>query len=95
MRLPIQLQRAMAAEAEAARESRAKVEIFLSETYKPLDNSVLQVIAAEGEKTASVALRAASDNISGNHAAMQLRSAMFRHTCSKLLLSAGAGICRP
>ena len=32
-----------------------------------------QVIAAEGEKTASVALRAASDNIAGNHAAMQLR----------------------
>jgi len=55
VRLPIQLQRAMAAEAEAARESRAKV------------------IAAEGEKTASVALRAASDNIAGNHAAMQLR----------------------
>ena len=42
--------------------------------YKPLDNSVIQVIAAEGEKTASVALRAASDNISGNNAAMQLRS---------------------
>ena len=77
VRLPIQLQRAMAAEAEAARESRAKVQrnkyIYLKQ-YKPLDNSVLQVIAAEGEKTASVALRAASDNISGNHAAMQLRS---------------------
>ena len=60
MRLPIQLQRAMAAEAEAARESRAKV------------------IAAEGEKTASVALRAASDNIAGNHAAMQLRYLNFK-----------------
>ena len=36
------------------------------------------MIAAEGEKTASVALRAASDNISGNHAAMQLRSAVLR-----------------
>ena len=37
------------------------------------DNNDDQVIAAEGEKTASVALRAASDNIAGNHAAMQLR----------------------
>ena len=55
VRLPIQLQRAMAAEAEAAREARAKV------------------IAAEGEKSASVALKAASDTIAGNHAAMQLR----------------------
>merc|ERR1719154_627457 len=55
VRLPVQLQRAMAAEAEAAREARAKV------------------IAAEGEKTASVALRAASDVITGNPAAMQLR----------------------
>jgi len=55
VRLPVQLQRAMAAEAEAAREARAKV------------------IAAEGEKNASVALRAASDVITGNPAAMQLR----------------------
>ena len=37
------------------------------------DDNDDQVIAAEGEKTASVALRAASDNIAGNHAAMQLR----------------------
>ena len=29
VRLPVQLQRAMAAEAEAAREARAKVSIFL------------------------------------------------------------------
>jgi len=36
-----------------------------------------QVIAAEGEKTASVALRAASDNIAGNHAAMQLRYNLY------------------
>ena len=34
---------------------------------------VLQVIAAEGEKNASVALRSASDIITGNPAAMQLR----------------------
>jgi len=55
VRLPLQLQRAMAAEAEAAREARAKV------------------IAAEGEKNAAVSLRSASDVISDNPAAMQLR----------------------
>merc|ERR1719225_2400953 len=55
VRLPIQLQRAMAAEAEATREARAKV------------------IAAEGEKNAAVNLRSASDVISDNPAAMQLR----------------------
>ena len=54
-RLPIQLQRAMAAEAEAAREARAKV------------------IAAEGEKKASQALREAADTISESPAALQLR----------------------
>jgi len=54
-RLPEQLQRAMAAEAEAAREARAKV------------------IAAEGEKKASQALREAADTISESPAALQLR----------------------
>ena len=54
-RLPEQLQRAMAAEAEAAREARAKV------------------IAAEGEKKASGALREASEIISESPAALQLR----------------------
>merc|ERR1719419_1425266 len=54
-RLPEQLQRAMAAEAEAAREARAKV------------------IAAEGEKKASGALREASEIISESSAALQLR----------------------
>merc|ERR1712083_1231047 len=54
-RLPEQLQRAMAAEAEAAREARAKV------------------IAAEGEKKASGALREASAIISESPAALQLR----------------------
>merc|ERR1719384_2129835 len=54
-RPPEQLQRAMAAEAEAAREARAKV------------------IAAEGEKKASGALREASEIISGSPAALQLR----------------------
>ena len=43
-----------------------------------------QVIAAEGEKTASVALRAASDNIAGNHAAMQLRWKLFANCFSPL-----------
>lgn len=55
VRLPQQLQRAMAAEAEAAREARAKV------------------IAAEGEKKASRALKEASDIISESPAALQLR----------------------
>jgi len=54
-RLPEQLQRAMAAEAEAAREARAKV------------------IAAEGEKKASGALREASEIISESSSALQLR----------------------
>ena len=45
----------MAAEAEAAREARAKV------------------IAAEGEKKASQALREAADTISESPAALQLR----------------------
>ena len=55
VRLPIQMQRAMAAEAEAAREAKAKV------------------IAAEGEKKASHALREASDIISASPVAFQLR----------------------
>ena len=55
VRVPEQLQRAMAAEAEAAREARAKV------------------IAAEGEKKASQALREAADTISESPAALQLR----------------------
>ncbi|XP_063172199.1 stomatin-like [Candoia aspera] len=55
VKLPIQLQRAMAAEAEAAREARAKV------------------IAAEGERNASRALREAAAIISENPAALQLR----------------------
>ena len=55
VRLPVQLQRAMAAEAEAAREARAKV------------------IAAEGEKNASTALKEAADVIRQSHFALQLR----------------------
>lgn len=55
VRLPIQLQRAMAAEAEASREARAKV------------------IAAEGERNASKALKEAADVIGNSSAALQLR----------------------
>merc|ERR1719433_2389708 len=54
-RLPEQLQRAMAAEAEASREARAKV------------------IAADGEKRASKALREASNVIEESPSALQLR----------------------
>ena len=53
--LPKPMQRAMAAEAEATREARAKI------------------IAAEGEMKASEALKMASDVISTNNAALQLR----------------------
>ncbi|KAI0207896.1 Mechanosensory protein 2 [Lamellibrachia satsuma] len=55
VRLPIQLQRAMAAEAEATREARAKV------------------IAAEGEKSASPALKDAADIMSLAPGSIQLR----------------------
>ncbi len=55
VRLPVQLQRAMATEAEAAREARAKV------------------IAAEGEKKASYALKDAALVISQTPTAIQLR----------------------
>merc|ERR1719328_61540 len=54
-RLPEQLQRAMAAEAEASREARAKV------------------IAADGEKRASKALKEASEVMSESPSALQLR----------------------
>merc|ERR1719466_88728 len=55
VRLPQQLQRAMAAEAEATRQARAKV------------------IEAEGEQKASRALKEASDVMSENGSALQLR----------------------
>ena len=55
VRLPSSMQRAMAAEAEAAREARAKV------------------IASEGEKKASMALREAAEVMSTSPAALQLR----------------------
>ncbi|XP_072016442.1 stomatin-4-like [Amphiura filiformis] len=55
VRLPLQLQRAMAAEAEATRDSRAKV------------------IAAEGEQSASRALKEAADIMADSPSALQLR----------------------
>merc|ERR1712037_181569 len=64
VRLPVQLQRAMAAEAEAAREARAKV------------------IAAEGEKKASRALKEASEVISESPSALQLRYLQTLNTIS-------------
>ena len=70
VRLPVQLQRAMAAEAEAAREARAKVGRWrLMQDANP----VTQVIAAEGEQKASRALREASEIISDSPHALQLR----------------------
>merc|ERR1712142_947373 len=55
VRLPAQMQRSMAAEAEASRDAKAKI------------------IAAQGEKDASLALREASDIINQSPGAIQLR----------------------
>ena len=82
VRLPQNLQRAMAAEAEATREARAKVTNILylrwpSKHFSlitPKTKSFVQVIAAEGEQKASRALKEASDIISESPAALQLRS---------------------
>lgn len=64
VRLPVQLQRVMAAEAEATREARAKV------------------IAAEGEMTASRALKDAADIMAETPSAMQLRYLQTLNTIS-------------
>uniref|UniRef100_A0A914HEX7 Band 7 domain-containing protein n=1 Tax=Globodera rostochiensis TaxID=31243 RepID=A0A914HEX7_GLORO len=64
VRLPRDMQRAMAAEAEAGREARAKV------------------VAAEGEKRASLALRDAASVISETPAALQLRYLQTLNTIS-------------
>ena len=56
--LPRQMQRAMASEAEADRDARAKViNMMSSGTF------FVKVVAAEGEKKASLALKEASDII--------------------------------
>ena len=74
MRLPVQLQRVMAAEAEAAREARAKVDCLrklLRNVF--IFSSLTQVIAAQGEQKASQALKEASDVMSESSTALQLR----------------------
>ena len=77
-RLPIQLQRAMAAEAEAAREARAKVSVQ-TVPCSPPHYSYLQVIAADGEQKAARALKEASETIAESSSAMQLRYLQVRH----------------
>ena len=61
----------MAAEAEAAREARAKVMMMIMTPMIII--MMMKVIAAEGEKKASQALREAADTISESPAALQLR----------------------
>ncbi|TKS80813.1 Erythrocyte band 7 integral membrane protein [Collichthys lucidus] len=83
VKLPQQLQRAMAAEAEASREARAKVKIqfdFLLIHKKLRGRNVeittfcpFQFIAAEGEMQASRALKEASLVIAESPSALQLR----------------------
>ena len=69
VRLPQNLQRAMAAEAEAAREARAKVINF---QFVFFICEAVQVIIAEGEQKASQALRQAAEVIGGSPAALQV-----------------------
>lgn len=71
-RLPEMLQRAMAAEAEASREARAKVIKLHDNHFYPVSR-YLKVIAADGEMRASKALREASQIIEQSPAALQLR----------------------
>ena len=81
VRLPVQLQRAMAAEAEAAREARAKVNSrhhIISTLCHHHDIMPCQVIAAEGEQKASRALREASNTIAESASALQLRYLQVR-----------------
>ena len=75
MRLPQQLQRAMAAEAEATREARAKVIIItlIILIIIVIMFFIIKVIAAEGEQKSSKALKEAADIIAMSPAALQLR----------------------
>ena len=80
VKIPENLQRAMAAEAEAARNARAQVitadeesRVFLKTFSPSFKSSIIQVIMAEGEFKASRALREASQVVSANPAAMQVR----------------------
>ena len=72
VRLPQQLQRAMAAEAEATREARAKV-IIITLIIIVTMFFIIKVIAAEGEQKSSKALKEAADIIAMSPAALQLR----------------------
>ena len=73
VRLPVHLQRAMAAEAEAAREARAKVKKYKKQwkTCFLKKKKCCQVIAAEGEQKASKALREAAEVIAESPSALQ------------------------
>lgn len=80
VKLPQQLQRAMAAEAEASREARAKVKPPRRSKQGSWGNScqppivcLFQIIAAEGEMKASRALKEASLVIAESPSALQLR----------------------
>ena len=81
VRLPVQLQRVMAAEAEAAREARAKVRCSLRWIINDL-SGIVKVIAAQGEQKASQALKEASDVMSESSAALQLRYLQVYNTSS-------------
>ena len=74
MRVPENLQRAMAAEAEAARNARAKVIIIMIiiTMMSMIIGFSKKVIAAEGEHKASRALRHAAEVICDSPAALQV-----------------------
>ena len=70
LRLPFDIQRSMAAEAESSREATAKVTKL---TLIQILNSSFQIIAAKGERDASAALSEAAEIMSSAPAALQLR----------------------
>ena len=88
VRVPEQLMRAMAAEAEAARDARAKV--FINNWR--FANFVNKVIAAEGEHKASRALRMAAEVIMDSPAALQVPSHLL---LSPHLFLLSCAICKP
>lgn len=100
VKLPHQLQRAMAAEAEASREARAKVKralgLFPLNAVRTIGNngslSVLQIIAAEGEMNASRALKEASLIIAESPSALQLR---YLQTLSSIAVEKNSTIIFP
>ena len=78
-RLPEQLQRTMAAEAEAGRAARAKVDKgYLTTNIIKLNYLNAKVIAADGEMRASNALAEASGVIESSPAAIKLRYLQVR-----------------